>query len=86
MRSIKARFKAVEVKHPEWSSYVVFATAIYNQGFCKDKIHRNFNNLVSKDDYHKSEKKEILRFLIAHSNGLRNTENVVKNRVFGTFG
>ncbi len=83
MRSIEARFKKVESEHPDWSSYVCFANAIYGQGFCKDKIHRHLNKLVEKDDYHKSEKKEILRFLVAHSDTLRGTENEVKNDTFG---
>lgn len=86
MRSIEARFKQIEMKHPDWSSYVVFSSAIHGQNFCKDKIHRHFNKLVEKDDYHKSEKKEILRFLVLHSKGLRDTENGVKKAVWGTFG
>ncbi len=85
MRSIKARFKRVELEHPDWSSYVVFSSAIHGQGFCEDMIHRHFNQLVDKDDYHKSEKKEILRFLVLHSKGLRNTENDTKKSVLETF-
>jgi negative regulator of replication initiation len=78
MRSIKARFKKVEAKHPEYSSYLAFADAIWGENFCKDKLVRHFNKLVEKEDYDKAEKKAVVRFLLSLTRALRNTENKAK--------
>jgi hypothetical protein len=78
MRSIKARFKKVETKHPEYSSYLAFADAIWGENFCKDKLVRHFNKLVDKEDYDKTEKKAVVRFLLSLTKALRNTKNGVK--------
>jgi hypothetical protein len=75
MRSIKRKFEKVEKKHPEWSSYIVFADAIYGQKFCRDVVMKHFNKLVKKDDYEKKDKKAILRFLVSLSNELRKGQN-----------
>jgi hypothetical protein len=75
MRSIEARFRIIKTRHPEWSSYISFADAIYGQNFCKDKISRHFNKLVEIGDYDRADKKVILSFLVSLSKSLRRTEN-----------
>jgi hypothetical protein len=74
MRSIKARFKIIEKRHPEWSSYTNFANAICEQNFCKDRLYRNFNKLVETEDYNKEEKNNIQSFLFLLTKMTRRTE------------
>ena len=74
MRSIQARFKQNEAKYPCWSSYIVFADAIWGQNFCRDRLTRHFNKLVDIGDYDKTEKKAIIKFLLSLSKCQRGTE------------
>ena len=74
MKSIERRFNNVAEKNPSWSSYICFAEAIREQGFSRQTIHRWFQKLVDKNDYAKSEKKEILANLEGLSNIVRATE------------
>ncbi len=50
------------------SSYVCFAKAVEKQKFAKRIINKWFSKLVQKDDYLKSEKKELLKNLEELSN------------------
>jgi hypothetical protein len=68
MKSIKRRFKKIEKKNPYWSSYECFWNSVRGQGFGKKMISIWFNELVNKDDYAKSEKKQIITQLIECSN------------------
>ncbi len=63
MKSIERRFKNIQTKHPESSSYICFADSINGQNFSTDRIKRNFNRLVSKDDYTQEEKNRLLKNL-----------------------
>ena len=64
MRSLKRIFDKVRERNPYWSDYICFAEAVRGRNFLKKMIFRHFNSLVDKNDYAKSEKKEILRFLV----------------------
>lgn len=68
MRSIQRRFEKIAKRNPLWSSYICFAEAVKFQQFSRDTIHYWFNKLVEKDDYAKSEKKDILKYLCDLSN------------------
>lgn len=74
MRSIEARFKQIETRNQNWSSYIVFAHAVREQDFCRDRLVRHFNKLVETEDYDKGEKKEIIKFLLSLSKRPRSTE------------
>ena len=50
------------------SSYVCFAKAVEKQKLSKRIINKWFSKLVQKDDYLKSEKKELLKNLEELSN------------------
>lgn len=71
MKSIEKRFNRIAERNPLWSTYMCFASAIDNQGFKRKAIYEWFNNLVDKDDYCKTEKYEVLAFLVRLSNPLR---------------
>lgn len=68
MRSIERRYKNIEARNPFWSSYICFAEAVKNQHFNRQAINRWFSKLVEKDDYARSDKKQILNHLEDLSN------------------
>ncbi len=63
MKSIQRRFNNIQEKNPYWSSIICFNEAIREQGFSQKNIYYWLPILVDKDDYDKSDKKEILSFL-----------------------
>jgi uncharacterized protein YktA (UPF0223 family) len=63
MRSLKRIFDKVRERNHLWSDYMCFAEAVRGKKFSKKTIVRHFNSLLDRNDYAKSEKKEILRFL-----------------------
>jgi len=64
MRSVKRVFNKIRSGNPYWSDYICFAEAIHGRRFSRKTILRNFNILVNKEDYARSEKKEIVGFLV----------------------
>ena len=60
MRSIERRFLIEEDKAPLSSTYVNFARAVKGQNFSTYRIKKWFTILVHKNDYDKSEKKEVV--------------------------
>lgn len=67
MKSLEARFRDIEIKNPLWSTFVVFVAAINDAGFSEDTIRKWFPKLVDKDDYSKSEKDQLMRWVIKNS-------------------
>jgi hypothetical protein len=63
MRSIERRFNAIQVKHPEWSSFICFVEAVRGQGFKRESIRHWFCKSVDPDDFSKSDKRDLLDFL-----------------------
>jgi len=68
MRSIERRFKKIEKKNSDYTTYLCFAEAVRGQRFRSKTIRFWFNRLVDKDDYDKRDKKLILTFLYHMSN------------------
>lgn len=64
MKSLERRFKDIEDKNPNYSSYICFAKAVEEQNFNRSTINRWFTELVEKDDYASDEKKEIVDHLV----------------------
>lgn len=64
MKSIQRRFNNIQEKHPYWSSIICFNEAIKEQSFSQKNIYYWFPRLVDEDDYQKSDKKDILCFLL----------------------
>ena len=63
MRSVKRVFKRIRDENSFWSDYICFAEAIRGRRFSRKTIIHNFNSLVDKEEYARSEKKEIIDFL-----------------------
>ncbi len=64
MKSIQRRFNNVQEKNPYWSSMICFNEAIKEQGFSQKNIYYWFPKLVDRDDYDRSDKTEILSFIL----------------------
>jgi hypothetical protein len=64
MRWLKRTFNRIRSENPYWSDYICFAEAVHGRRLSRKTIIRNFNSLVDKEDYAKSEKKEIIDFLM----------------------
>lgn len=67
MRSIEARFNLIAKKNPYLSSYIVFSMTVRGQGFAKDSIARWFNKLVSKEDYTRKDKENLIYLMVSTS-------------------
>jgi hypothetical protein len=64
MKSLRRVFEKIKKDNRYWSDYMCFAETVHGRGFTKRTIQRHFNALIDKEDYSKSEKKEILKFLV----------------------
>ena len=67
MRSIERKFNQIVKKNPLWSSYVCFSETVEGGCFTEKNIRYYFNRLVNKNDYLKSEKKAIIKYLLGLS-------------------
>jgi hypothetical protein len=67
MRTLKGIFNKIRVENPFWSDYTCFAEAVRGRKFSRKIIIRNFNSLVDKEEYARSEKKEIIEYLVGLS-------------------
>jgi len=63
MRSVKRVFNRIKSENPFWSDYICFAEAVYGRRFSRKAIIRNFNSLVDREEYARSEKREIVEYL-----------------------
>lgn len=68
MRSIERKYEIISQKKPLWSSLVCFAETIKGRRLNRQTIRRWFHRLVEKDDYERSEKRELLLWLEDLSN------------------
>lgn len=75
MRSIKRLFKKIEKENPGWGSYIVFANTVKGKNFSHDRIARMFTELVDKNEYSKSDKKDLLEHLYILNKPLKRTKN-----------
>jgi hypothetical protein len=64
MRSLRRVFTKIRSENPYWSDYTCFAESVRGRRFSRKTIVRNFNSLVSKEEYAKGEKKEIIEHLV----------------------
>lgn len=61
MKSLNRRFNNIQEKNLYWGSLVCFMETARGQRFSKDILYRSFNKLVDKDDYQRSQRKDILK-------------------------
>lgn len=60
-QTLEERFNRYQKKNPTWSSYLCFTKAISNHHY--SQIRKQFNKLVTKDDYDLSKKGQLVEFL-----------------------
>lgn len=65
MKSIRRPFEKIVEKHPDWSSLLCFKETVKNGSFGVVRTRDWFNKLVDKDDYCKSDKKILFKWLIS---------------------
>lgn len=75
MKSIERKFKKLNNRNPYWSSLICFTEAVKSSGLSRQTIHRRFNKLVDKNDYNKTDKKQIMSFLESISKHSTTTKN-----------
>jgi hypothetical protein len=75
MKSIKRLFEKVAREHPNWGSVIVFNHIVGGKNFSHDRIARWFNILVDKEEYDRSDKKEILNYIYLLNTPLNRTKN-----------
>lgn len=74
MRNIKARFKKEEAKYPFHGSFIHLVKAVRGQCFSRQSLLKAFNNLIPKEEYNRSEKKELIDFLELITNTIEEIE------------
>jgi len=65
MRSLQRNFENTRHLNSYWSDFICFSEVVRKRGFCKQILVKHFNHLVDKEDYEKSEKKEIIKHLLS---------------------
>ena len=75
MKSIKRLFEKIAKENPSWGSVVVFNHIVNGKNFTHDRIGRTFNELVDQNEYLKSEKKGLLKYLYLVNTPLNRTKN-----------
>ncbi len=63
MTKLENAFRSLQEKNPYWSSIICFANVVMGRKFDKMETGKDFKKLVEKDDYSKSDKESILKFL-----------------------
>ncbi|KKR43864.1 MAG: hypothetical protein UU10_C0002G0023 [Parcubacteria group bacterium GW2011_GWF1_40_6] len=75
MKSIQRLFEKIAREHPNWGSVIVFNHIVNGKNFSHDRIARWFNLLVDKEEYDRSEKKQILEYIYLLNSPLNRTKN-----------
>ena len=75
MKSIKRLFDKVSKENPNLGSVIIFNRIVSGKNFSHDRIARWFNVLVDKEEYDRSEKKEILEYVYLLNSPLNRTKN-----------
>ncbi|MFZ3011417.1 MAG: hypothetical protein WA060_00225 [Minisyncoccia bacterium] len=75
MKSIKRLFDKVSKENPNLGSVIIFNRIVSGKNFSRDRIARWFNLLVDKEEYDRSEKKQILEYIYLLNSPLNRTKN-----------
>lgn len=51
-------------RHPEWGTYIAMCNVLTESGCSKTEIEKIFDTCMPKDEYMKSERKELVSYLI----------------------
>lgn len=63
MRSIEANCKKIQSSKPYLGVYSCLVQAVKDKGFSRKSLVKAFNNLMPKEDYLETEKKELIDYL-----------------------
>ncbi|MFA5932439.1 MAG: hypothetical protein WC793_03650 [Candidatus Paceibacterota bacterium] len=75
MKSIKRLFDKVSKENPNLGSVIIFNRIVSGKNFSHDRIARWFNVLVDKEEYDRSDKKDILNYIYLLNSPLNRTKN-----------
>lgn len=64
MNLLKNKFEAILTKNPNYSTYIAFANALLQVKIMPKIIVAGFDKFVNKKDYSRSDKEEILNYLL----------------------
>ncbi|MFA6427401.1 MAG: hypothetical protein WCW16_03065 [Candidatus Magasanikbacteria bacterium] len=79
MRSVRHNFEKILKRNPGWSSCIAFANAVDGKRYSRKMISCWFSKLVDKNDYCRSERKQLIEFLYSLSNPLEEGQKQTKN-------
>lgn len=79
MRSIEANYKKIQARNPNLGDYLCLARTVKGRKFSRKNLVKAFNELVSKDDYLKSERIELVDYLENLTNIAEEGEKQGKN-------
>lgn len=68
MKSIKSTFEKIQDRNPSLGACVVLAQVVRGKRFTQSSITREFTKLVPKEEYARSERRAVIRYLTEISN------------------
>ena len=68
MRSIKANYEKVQAKNPNLGTYPCLAQVVRSKKFSRKSLVKAFNEIMPKEEYSESEKKELIDYLEEQTN------------------
>lgn len=69
MSEIRKRFLKFREEHPSLGDVIILSMSIGGMSYTPSAIRKAFDELVSKEEYDKEEKGEIINSLINYTNG-----------------
>lgn len=77
-KSLKDWFLERNKEHPELGAYINLCYTIHHSGASRQELTKAFNELIPKDEYDKSEKKELIDYLVLKAG--EETREVLKEK------
>lgn len=81
MRSIKANYEKVQAKNPNLGTHPCLSKVVRSKKFSRKSLVKAFNELMQKDEYLESEKRELIDYLEEQTNLAEEGEIGGKNRL-----
>ncbi len=67
MKDLETRFNSFREDFPSLGDVIIMSMAVEEMRYSKEIIRKSFDTLISKDEYDKAERDEIIRFLVNYS-------------------
>jgi hypothetical protein len=81
MRSIKANYEKAQARNQNLGVYSCLAQVVRSKKFSRKSLVKAFNELMPKDEYLESEKRELVDYLEEQTNLAEEGEIKDKNRL-----